>query len=148
MPTLTRTALAARPGGATTTNPNGTTAQMAPTYESDLARKLNLRSGMTVHVVACPRGVELGGLSVSSGEASNALLAFVTKAADVDTVAAMVVAAAQAGKVTWMAYPKAKQLGTDLNRDILWRQMQGRGLDAVRQVAIDGTWSAIRFKIH
>lgn len=119
---------------------------MAPTYESEFARKLNIRSGMTVHVAARPAGVDLPGLSIAGAGASDALLAFVTTSAEVESLAATVVQAAQAGKVTWMAYPKAKQLGTDLNRDILWRQMQGRGVDAVRQVAIDDTWSAIRFK--
>lgn len=119
---------------------------MPPNYDSDLARKLNIRSGMTVQVIARPGGVALDGLSIAWDDSADALLAFVTMAADVDALAATVVAAAQAGKVTWMAYPKAKQLGTDLNRDILWRQMQGRGVDAVRQVAIDATWSAIRLK--
>lgn len=48
--------------------------------------------------------------------------------------------------MAWLAYPKARQLGTDLNRDILHGYMLAVGLDAVTQVAIDGTWSAMRFK--
>jgi hypothetical protein len=50
-------------------------------------------------------------------------------------------------RITWAAYPKARQLGTDLNRDILSTRLLGHGLDAVRQVAIDATWSAMRFKL-
>jgi hypothetical protein len=119
---------------------------MATGYDSDLARKLNIRSGMTVHVVARPAGVELGGLSIADDDGPDAVLVFVTTSSDVESLAAVVVSAAGAGRITWMAYPKAKQLGTDLNRDILWKQMQGRGVDAVRQVAIDATWSAMRFK--
>ena len=40
----------------------------------------------------------------------------------------------------------AGQLDTDLNRDILWRHMQKKGLSGVRQVAIDEVWSAMRFR--
>jgi hypothetical protein len=46
----------------------------------------------------------------------------------------------------WVAYPKAGQLGTDLNRDKLWELLRARGFEGVRQVAIDETWSALWFK--
>lgn len=41
---------------------------------------------------------------------------------------------------------KAGQLDTDLNRDILWRHMLKKGVQGVSQVAIDATWSAMRFR--
>lgn len=44
------------------------------------------------------------------------------------------------------AYPKAGQLGTDLNRDILGGALAGEGVQPVRQVAIDEVWSALRFR--
>ena len=75
---------------------------------------------------------DLGGLSIADDDGPDAVLVFVTTSSDVESLAAVVVSAAGAGRITWMAYPKAKQLGTDLNRDILWKQMQGRGVDAVR----------------
>lgn len=53
---------------------------------------------------------------------------------------------ARADHLAWAAYPKAGQLGTDLNRDILWKHMEEHGIKPVRQVAIDGTWSAMRFR--
>ena len=40
----------------------------------------------------------------------------------------------------------AGQLGTDLNRDVLAALLTGQGVQPVRQVAIDGTWSALRFR--
>lgn len=43
----------------------------------------------------------------------------------------------------WVAYPKAKKLGTDLNRDVLVRQLKPHGLDPCRRVSIDDTWSAM-----
>ena len=44
------------------------------------------------------------------------------------------------------AYPKAGQLGTDLNRDRLWEAGRAHGLEAVAQVSVDDVWSALRFK--
>ena len=42
--------------------------------------------------------------------------------------------------------PKAGQLGTDLDRDSLRDAVQCCGLDTVRHVALDKTWSAMRLK--
>jgi hypothetical protein len=46
----------------------------------------------------------------------------------------------------WVAHPKAKKLGTDLNRDTLAADLREHGLQAVRMVSIDDTWSAMWFK--
>jgi hypothetical protein len=50
------------------------------------------------------------------------------------------------GGALWVAYPKAGQLGTDLNRDSLARVLQAAGLEPVAQIAVDDVWSALRFK--
>jgi hypothetical protein len=42
--------------------------------------------------------------------------------------------------------PKAGRLDTDLNRDSLAAALRERGLRAVRQIAIDDVWSALRFR--
>jgi hypothetical protein len=54
--------------------------------------------------------------------------------------------ALEPGGMLWISYPKGGALGTDLNRDILAAALLDLGLDAVRQVAIDDVWSALRFK--
>jgi hypothetical protein len=46
----------------------------------------------------------------------------------------------------WLGYPKARKLGTDLNGDSLWELLAGNGIRPVRQIAIDETWSALRFR--
>ena len=46
----------------------------------------------------------------------------------------------------WVAYPKAKKLGTDLNRDSLWKAMKPKGFEGVRLVSLDDTWSAMMFR--
>jgi hypothetical protein len=45
-----------------------------------------------------------------------------------------------------VAYPKAGHLGTDLNRDRLRDVLLALGVQPVRQVAIDGVWSALRVR--
>jgi hypothetical protein len=70
----------------------------------------------------------------------------VTRTADlVSPDAEAVLAAARRDALAWVAYPKACQLGTDLNRDSLAALMSERGVRPVRQVSVDGTWSALRF---
>ena len=47
----------------------------------------------------------------------------------------------------WVCYPKGgSKAGTDLNRDTLWAELDSHGLTGVTLVAIDGTWSAMRFR--
>ncbi|MGC4121683.1 MAG: hypothetical protein QM765_45320 [Myxococcales bacterium] len=49
--------------------------------------------------------------------------------------------------VLWIAYPKGGSgLATDLNRDVLFKLCKKDGLQAVSNVALDATWSALRFK--
>lgn len=49
-----------------------------------------------------------------------------------------------APKVLWVAYPKANR--ADINRDTLWPIVGAYGLRPVSQVAVDETWSALRFR--
>ena len=48
----------------------------------------------------------------------------------------------------WMAYPKGtfKKQATDINRDHGWDPVESAGFRRVSQVAIDDTWSALRFR--
>ena len=56
------------------------------------------------------------------------------------------VAHVQGGAVTWTAYPKQTSgVETDMTRDRGWEAVTG-DIDAVSQVAVDDTWSALRFK--
>ncbi|MFN8471027.1 MAG: hypothetical protein U0822_02305 [Anaerolineae bacterium] len=71
---------------------------------------------------------------------------FVVKRADLEAAAASLAAALNPDGLLWATYPKAKALGTDLNRDSVWAALKPAGLRPVAQVAIDDTWSALRFK--
>ena len=45
----------------------------------------------------------------------------------------------------WVAYPKGNR--TDINRDTLWPILAEHGLRPIAQVALDDTWSALRFRV-
>jgi hypothetical protein len=44
----------------------------------------------------------------------------------------------------WVAYPKANR--TDINRDSLWPMLSEYGMRPIAQIALDETWSALRFR--
>jgi hypothetical protein len=111
-----------------------------------LAKKLNLKAGTKLRVMGKPKEVDLGDVEVTSLANVRDVLVFVTRIADIDRVAGPMLEAARADRIAWAAYPKAGQLGTDLNRDILAKELQKRGAEPVRQVAIDEVWSALRFR--
>jgi hypothetical protein len=111
-----------------------------------LAKKLNLKAGTKLRVLGKPKEVDLDDVEVTSLANVKDVLVFVTKMTDLDRVGAPMIEAARADRLAWAAYPKAGQLGTDLNRDILAALVTERGVQPVRQVAIDETWSALRFR--
>jgi hypothetical protein len=117
----------------------------------DLARKLQIKPGMLVAVIAAPADApDLaadGALQLTgSPAAAGAVIAFVRERADL-AAAGPAIEAAREDRLAWIAYPKAGQLGTDLNRDSLARAVTDLGgLQPVRQVAINEVWSALRFR--
>lgn len=48
--------------------------------------------------------------------------------------------------ILWVAYPKGNK--TDINRDSLWKIVAEYGLRPNSQIAIDDTWSALRFRAN
>ena len=115
----------------------------------DLTAKLQIKPGQTVAVVGVPGDVPLLAAGVNPAAepgTADAVIAFVRNRAELGTGADAAIAAARLDRLAWIAYPKAGKLGTDLNRDILAALVTERGVRPVRQVAIDETWSALRFR--
>jgi hypothetical protein len=119
----------------------------------NVARKLQIRPATTVVVLGRPAGMDLeippDCLVVSDpadSASADAVVAFVVHASDVDAIAGPALDAARDDRLAWIAYPKNRQLGTDLNRDTLAELARERGAQPVRQVAIDPVWSALRFR--
>ena len=109
-----------------------------------IASKLQLEDGETVRLVNAPGGLDLDVDSTSRG--GDAVIVFVRNRAELERHAKVALDHAVEDRLTWIAYPKAGQLGTDLNRDILRKLLEGKGVRPVRQVALDDTWSALRFR--
>jgi len=113
----------------------------------DLADKLQLKPGQSVALVDQPDGValDLGGDHPTANDA-DAVIVFCRGRDDLERLSDTFVGPAKRDALTWVAYPKAGKLGTDLNRDVLAELVKARGVQPVRQVALDDTWSALRLR--
>jgi len=114
-----------------------------------LAAKLQLRPDQSVALVDTPTGFEPDDLvdhPDAPGASADLVLVFVTDGDALTAQTEALSAAAARGALTWIAYPKAGQLGTDLSRDRVRERVTEHGLDTVRQVALDDVWSALRLK--
>lgn len=115
-----------------------------------LAKKLQIKEGQSVSVLHAPTGFEIDlpgkNRKPSIAKAADVVIVFATNRADLGKRADPFVEAARRDALAWIAYPKAGQLNTDLNRDSLWQLLESRGIRPVRQVAIDDVWSALRFR--
>ncbi|HEY1820982.1 MAG TPA: hypothetical protein VGG83_13740 [Trebonia sp.] len=113
----------------------------------DVTAKLQIKPGQRVAALAGAGEVPFVVSPGANPPADpDAVVAFVRNQAELGPVAALAVEAARQGRLAWIAYPKAGKLGTDLNRDILAALLTGQGVQPVRQVAINETWSALRFR--
>ena len=76
-------------------------------------------------------------------------LTFVHSQAEIPNIAQCVINAADRDAILWFAYPKATgSIKSDINRDKGWDSLHENGYRPVSQIAIDGTWSALRFRHH
>jgi len=119
--------------------------------------KLNLKDRQEMVVLNAPASFEpeLARVAVmtihrhlESVAATEFVLAFVTKKAEVDTVAKQIAKRAKGDAVVWFAYPKgtSKKYKCDFNRDTGWDVLKAAGFDTVRAVAIDEDWTGLRFR--
>jgi hypothetical protein len=135
--------------------PPGTLPEAAVTGESPLAKKLLLKSGQRGALVNAPANY-LGRLQpLPAGTHLDAQLEsgldfvqlFASNMADLQACAPSAIRAVKPDGLLWVTYPKGgKRAGTDLNRDTLWEVMSRYGLAGVTLVAVDTTWSAMRFR--
>ena len=111
----------------------------------ELSKKLQIPPGSSLYLVNAPDDLKLDvPLARSASNAAVLVFAADSKALKVDAKPA--IDAAKGDRVSWIAFPKAGQRGTDLSRDKLWQLMEPFGIGAVRAVSIDDTWSALRFR--
>jgi hypothetical protein len=112
-------------------------------------QKLQLKPGQTLAVLGQPRDFDLplpaDVTVVPDAAAADAVLVFVVSAAELGG-ARPAIEAARADRLAWIAYPKGGQLGTDLNRDRLANLVRAEAAQPVRQISLNDTWSAVRFR--
>ena len=115
----------------------------------DLAVKLQLKPGQSVAVVNAPddAALEFADHPVCERPTeADAVIVYAPNRAALEHRLDTVVPHASRDALTWIAYPKAGQLGTDLNRDVLAELVQAHDVRPVRQVALDDVWSALRLR--
>ncbi|HMK92288.1 MAG TPA: hypothetical protein VK576_04755 [Thermoleophilia bacterium] len=118
-----------------------------------LTKKLQLKEGQRLTLLHPPTGyearlaTELPGVTLDTGALPDAVLAFVASRAEARDVAPHAFETVRDGGLVWLAYPKGGSgIATDLNRDVLWKTLDSTGWRPVRQVALDDSWSAMRFR--
>jgi hypothetical protein len=114
-----------------------------------VADKLLIRPGATVWISNPARAALLGPLppGAAVAEAPGGVDVAVVVAPDAATARAIVEANEPALRGTsafWVLYPKAGR--ADINRDTLWPILAESGFRPIAQVAVDETWSALRFR--
>jgi hypothetical protein len=122
---------------------------------SALAKKLQIKPGMQVALVNAPAGIAKSleplpdrAALVPPGPSRDAVIAFVGDDAELRRIAPQAVKSLKNDGLLWLAYPKGTaRTKTDLNRDILREVVAERhGFEGVSLVAVDETWSAMRFR--
>lgn len=113
-----------------------------------LATKLRIAPGRTVRLMRAPDRHRplLGEIDAATGPADVVLL-YSRSRAQLERDAAAAIAGLREGGVLWICYPKiSAKTGSDLSREACRDGMARHGWRPVAQIAIDDTWSAMRFR--
>jgi hypothetical protein len=120
-----------------------------------LFKKLNLGTHERICVLNAPASFESELAMLASVNVQRAVsgpvrfaLAFVVTQPQLDVTSQQLVDAADGDALLWMAYPKgtSKRYRCEFNRDSGWSVLGANGYEAVRMVAVDEDWSAVRFR--
>ena len=122
---------------------------------SPLLKKLGVKPGYRLLVLNAPDGYldqltplpEKAELATKGKGPFDDVQLFVKNKAQVDHDAAKAMQAVKARGLLWIAYPKkSSKIETDISRDVGWETMKKADWEGVAIVAIDETWSALRFR--
>ena len=137
------------------TTPTATKTAKSAISDTPLAKKLQVKPGNKVGLINAPQGAaakftvlpEGATLSEKAAKGSDVVIGFLRKEAELAKVAEAAQKAVKPDGILWLCYLKGgAKVGTDLNRDILWRAAKPLGLEANTQIAFDDEWSAMRFR--
>jgi hypothetical protein len=113
----------------------------------ELEQRLQIKPGQSVAVVNAPPESRLSLLRTAGSKPDQAdvVIGFAVRPADLAWLRSLY-SVARAGRLAWVIYPKPGQPGTDLRRDWLVRAFRQYGVEAVQDVSINDTWSALRLR--
>lgn len=125
--------------------------------DTPLVRKLGIKPEMSVLILSAPDGYAdlIGtlpdGATISStregDEGYDFVQLFVRDRSEVDQSTPEAIEAVKLGGLLWLTYPKKTSgIRTDVSRDTGWETVFAAGWEPVTQIAIDETWSALRFR--
>ena len=124
-----------------------------PAMATTLSAKLQLKPGQRLLLQNAPRAMRslvselLPGVTISRSAEAEAVLLFVNDLKEAETLAPAALKSVGEQGLVWIAYPKGtSSMKTDVNRDNLRSALEPLGWDTVRIVAVDETWSALRFR--
>jgi hypothetical protein len=121
--------------------------------EKTIAQKLLIRGGYTIAVLNLAQPFLLGLIPDDvtvhyqlEGQ-YDLIVLFVHSIKELDAHAVAAIQAVKPGGLLWFAYPKKTgKIKTDITRDFGWETVEHAGWVGVTQIAIDDTWSALRFR--
>jgi len=124
---------------------------------SDLAKKLRILPGKRVLTLGAPESFsevlaplpDKASLSSRASGVFDVVMFFVTDSKSIEKGLSRATSFVGAETVFWICYPKKSSgIKTDLSRDVGWNLVFEAGFGPVTQIAIDETWSALRFKVE
>jgi len=123
---------------------------------SPLAKTLQVKPGRTLVVLGAPPGFlkSLEPLPVGARRLPalrgkvDILMAFVRTRREALALVGKAKRGLAVNGILWICYPKLTSASAgELSRDLLWKAMEPHGLGPVSMVAIDATWSGMRFRV-
>ena len=125
---------------------------------TSLLKKLNYREQLRIAVINAEENFltallqEMPGVQIDSDIDQRYpytfIIAFVRNIPDVRQLTPLILHNLATDGVLWFCYPKKKpgKNSTELNRDNGWKPLNDAGFFVIRNVAVDDTWSALRFR--
>ena len=123
--------------------------------DTSLIKKLGIKPGHKLLILNAPEGYleTLGTLPEGAEIKTRAegnfdlIQIFLYNKADVEKYAPIGIQAVKPGGLLWCTYPKkTAKIKADITRDTGWESVRAVGWRPVTQIAIDETWSALRFR--
>ena len=120
---------------------------------AEVVKKLRIADGQRVLVLNANNaqrsllsGLPGGTTMIEAGQADVVVL-FANDSADLKKHVKVAAEAAEGDRLFWICYPKkGTAVESDLSRDRVRDLAVGAGVEAVSQIALDATWSALRFR--